>query len=233
MEAITEFFLSLLSLDAAIEYLKTVPAPIILIFAFALTFTENLFPPAPCDTALMFIGTLVAFGTVSFLPLLATASAGSILGFLFVFWLGREFGIKILESKRFKFINYRSLEKARGWLNKRGYWIIVANRFLSGTRAIISFAAGISKMKILPTTLLAAISAIIWNIVLINIGRFLGDNWEEGIEYLGTYSQIVIPLFLVLFVFFIVRFVLKRKKRREAKDRLREEVATSKSEGAS
>ncbi len=200
-------------LDYAVHILSTVPWYWVLAGAFLITTLENLFPPSPSDTVLVFIGTLVGIGTVNFIPLLLTASLGSIFGFAIMFYLGKYFGERIVQSKRFSFINEKNMKKPREWLNKYGYYIIMANRFLSGTRGLISFVAGFAEMRPSFTILFAGISAIIWNVILIYVGVLLGSNWRLADLYLKKYGQIIFPIIIVVIVLIIVFFYFRNKRK--------------------
>jgi membrane protein DedA with SNARE-associated domain len=193
----------------------SVPWEWVLIFAFFITFLENIFPPAPCDSILVFTGGLVGIGTVSMAPLLIVATLGSTVGFIAMYYLGRKFGISIIDSKRFKFVSRKEIEKPERLFNKYGDWIIVANRFLSGTRAIISFFAGISKLKIGKTVLLSALSALAWNSILIYAGYLLGDNWEQATEYFALYGKILTIAIVIAIAIAVLLWYRKKKKTRD------------------
>lgn len=199
-------------LDYIVNILSTVPWYWVLVSAFAITTLENLFPPSPSDTVLVFIGTLIGIGVVSFVPLLLTASLGSIFGFAIMFYLGKYFGDRIVQSKRFSFINEKKMEKPSRWLNKYGYYIIIINRFLSGTRGIISFVAGFAEMRPSLSILYAGISAIVWNAILIYTGVLLGSNWRIANIYLKKYGQIILPIVIGIIILIIIYFYYKNKR---------------------
>lgn len=83
---------------------------------------------------------------------------------------------------------------------------------MAGTRAIISFFAGMSKLKIVPTTILCSISALIWNTILINIGKLLGDNWEYGVKLLSEYNMVVLSVLALVVVYFTTNYFIKKYK---------------------
>ena len=64
-----------------------------------------------------------------------------------LFFIGTQVDKKIIEKGKFKFLSSEALQKAEKWFSKYGYWVILGNRFLSGTRAVISFFAGLSRVK--------------------------------------------------------------------------------------
>ncbi|MFP4369285.1 MAG: DedA family protein [Candidatus Kapaibacterium sp.] len=203
-------------LETAIDFVSQVPWYWVLLFALFITFLENVFPPSPSDTVLVFTGTLISGGTIGFFPLLFTATAGSVLGFLAMYILGKNFDRRIIESGRFSFISREGLQKVESWFHKWGYALIVANRFLSGTRAVISFFAGMTGLKITLTIVLSALSALIWNAILIYLGYAFGENWEEVKHYMDLYGKIIAPVAVVLIAgFFGIKwYIANRKKQR-------------------
>ncbi len=199
-------------LETIIEIVSQVPWYWILLIAALVTFLENIFPLSPSDTVLIFIGSLVPLNAVNFIPLLIAATIGSTLGFILMFWLGYKFGIKIVDSNRFKFINSETLKKPEEWFQKWGYLIIVVNRFLSGTRAVISFFAGMSKLKLEKTTIYCFISALVWNSILIGLGVFFGNNWELADYYISLYGWIIAPVLAVIIGYFVIRWIISISK---------------------
>ncbi|ROL56244.1 DedA family protein [Bacteroidetes/Chlorobi group bacterium Naka2016] len=192
--------------EKVIEFLSSpyITSGWILAVAFFFQYIENLFPPSPSDVVLLFLGSLVGFDKVNFLPLLIVATIGSSAGFLTMFLLGKIFGERILDAGRFKFINPESLEKTRNWFNRWGYGIVVANRFLSGTRAVISFFAGLAKLSTWKSTILATVSALVWNFLILYAGMALGNNWRSAIRFLELYWKVVLILiFIVALGYFI------------------------------
>ena len=90
--------------------------------------------------------------------------------------------------------------------------MIVANRFLAGTRAFVSFFAGMSKMSLPVTTLLSALSAAVWNSILLYLGMVFANNWRVGAEYLALYSKVATAVFGAALVVFLWWFFRKRRK---------------------
>ena len=199
-------------MEEIIGWLQSLPPLGVYAALWFTTYIENVFPPSPSDVVMLFIATLIGIGTIGLVPAIAIATAGSIMGFLTAFWVGRRFGRKIIESNRMPFITPDALEKVDGWFDKYGYWVIVANRFLAGTRAVISFFAGMSKLDFLLTTLLCTLSALAWNCLIIVAGWQLGDNWQLAVDILGRYGQVISILLGVLIVYFIVKWWLKKRK---------------------
>ena len=188
--------------------------PLLICFlVFAVAFIENIFPPAPSDMIIVFAGSLVGLGIVGLPESLLFATAGSTLGFIVMYKIGDWFGVHILESGRFSFIPVQSVKKAEAWFLKYGYWLIVANRFLAGTRAVVSFFAGMSELSLGKTTVLCFVSALLWNAILITAGYYLGQNWGRIGFYLVAYSRVVTAVVIAIALLVVAKCVLKKRKR--------------------
>jgi membrane protein DedA with SNARE-associated domain len=200
-------------LEYAVEFIQQLPPIGVLAFVCFITFLENVFPPSPSDTILVFCGTLIGLGTVGFMPMLVSATAGSTLGFLVMYWVGQRYGAQLIDSPRFTFIPKDAVDKVETWFKKYGFWIIVANRFLSGTRAVVSAFAGISKLPLGTTTILSAVSAAVWNAILLGAGAALGKNWILMDEYLQLYGKIFAVIAAAILILWIgVRVWQERTK---------------------
>lgn len=181
------------------------------IFFFA--YIENLFPPSPSDMIVVIGGSLVGTGTISFIPLFISATTGSLAGFLTAFIIGWQFDKKLIHTGKLKFINIQSIDKVETAFRKWGYYLIVANRFLPGTRAVISFFAGMSRLNVNKTTVLSLLSSAVWNLLLIYLGITFGENIETIDSYLGTYSTIIYVGTGLVILFFVIRFIINKRKK--------------------
>jgi membrane protein DedA with SNARE-associated domain len=201
----------------AFQYLNSIDPLYVYALVFSLALVENLFPPSPSDVMIAAAGTLVGTGHVSFIPALLGATAGSTLGFMIMYKIGDWFGIHILEQGKIKFLPIEQVHRVEQWFVKYGYAIIVVNRFLTGTRAVVSFFAGMSELKLLPTTGLCFVSALAWNCILLLSGYYLGQNWDRISLYISTYSQIVTTIVVLLVLVWAARFVYTRTSGKKRK----------------
>lgn len=183
------------------------------LFIFLFAFIENLFPPSPSDTLIVFAGALAGMERGNFFLALFSATAGSVLGFMTMFTIGRWFGNSIVEKRKIPFISLEGVHRIEAWFAKYGYWLIVANRFLTGTRAVISFVAGMSNLSFARTTVLSGFSALVWNAILVYAGYSLGSHWEDVGSYLQTYSTIVTIVVVVAITAVVVRYFVRRSRR--------------------
>jgi len=182
---------------------------------FLVAYAENIFPPIPGDVMVVVGGTLVALEKGNAVPALLAGTAGSTFGFMTMYFIGRWFGHRILERGRIKFLPIGSVHTIEAWFRRWGYWIIVANRFLAGTRAVISFFAGISELDFAKTTALSFAGSLCWYALLLFLGYSLGQNWDLIGRYLSAYSWAVTGILVLAAAIFIVRYIIKKKTPRE------------------
>lgn len=187
---------------------------VICLIIFAVAFIENIFPPAPSDVVVVFGGSLVGVGIIGYPESLLFATAGSTLGFVAMYKIGDWFGVHIVERRKISFLPIESIKKAEAWFQKFGYWVIVANRFLAGTRAVVSFFAGMSELGLGKTTVLSFLSALLWNAILLTAGYYLGQNWEQIGYYMVGYSRFVTALVIATSLLLLAWYFLKKRKKR-------------------
>ena len=198
-------------LETILSYLNSVDPVWIYVILFSFAYIENIFPPSPSDVVVIVGASLLANSPIGFLPVVIITSIGSALGFITMFLFGRYLGNKILRSGKLKFINNEDLAKTESWFKKYGYSLVVANRFLPGTRAVISFFCGVNELNIVKSIILASLSAFLWNSFIIFVGFKLGQNIELIDYYLTTYSNIILFITCVVVIIFLIRYFKKRK----------------------
>ncbi len=199
-------------LESILHYIGTLDILWVYIILFFFAFIENVFPPSPSDVVVIIGATLIADHSVGFIPVLFITSIGSALGFILMYYVGLVFGEKVIRMGKLKFISQESLDKADEWFSKYGYYLILANRFLPGTRSVISFFTGLHELNVVKTFVYALISAFLWNLVIVTVGMKLGQNVELIDQYLSTYSTIIIALTALVVVVLGIRYFIKRKK---------------------
>ncbi len=179
---------------------------------FFIAFIENIFPPSPSDIVVVFGGALASLDKGNILLALNAATFGSTLGFITVYTIGNWFGKRILEEGKIKYFPRDKVMMMEKWFIKYGYWLIVANRFLAGTRAFVAFFAGVSHLEPYKTTALSFISSMAWYSILVYAGYSMGSNWEEIKFYLERYSEIATGITLGIIIIGIVIYFIKKKK---------------------
>lgn len=199
-------------LEDILVYISSLDATWIYFILFFFSFIENVFPPSPSDVVVVVGASLIATTSIGFIPVLIITSIGSAVGFMVMYYVGYFLSEKVIRSGKLKFVSQEALDKTDDWFSKYGYWIILANRFLPGTRSVISFFSGVHELNVGKTFLFALISAFVWNIIIIYFGMTLGNNVELIDYYLTTYSNIGFGITLVVALIFSIRYLIKKRR---------------------
>jgi membrane protein DedA with SNARE-associated domain len=202
-------------MESFLQNLSTFNPLWIYLIAVSVAYIENIFPPFPSDVVLVAVGSTIALGKVNFAVLLFTSTVASTAGFITMYWIGKWFGIRMIESRRIKFLPYEQVHTVEAWFKSYGYGIVVANRFLAGTRAVVSFFVGMSELSLWKTVVLSFISSAAWNFLLIFAGKSLGDNWQLILFYLEAYGKII----TIVVVVGVLVYVAKRIYTGKGKDK--------------
>ncbi len=175
-------------------------------------YTENVVPPIPGDTVVILGAYLVSTGQLDFWGVYVSTTIGSVAGFVTMYYIGRKFGRSFIYKKsRSRIYKEEDIRKAEIWFGKWGYWVIVANRFLPGTRSIISLFAGLFHLNVLLVIALSIVSAAIWNGLLISAGMLVGKNWEIISDIISQYNKVLIVLTVFVIGYVIYRKYYKKK----------------------
>ncbi|MEA2076752.1 MAG: DedA family protein [Candidatus Marinimicrobia bacterium] len=170
-------------------------------------FIENVFPPLPGDTMLVFTAYVFGlyFGRNEFIWLYVFSITGAVLGFMMMVFLGHHFGRQFFVEKNFKFANSNFMTKAEKYMDHYGVLMVLGNRVFFGMRPVIGLVSGMSKMRWYNTLILVTVSSLVFNAAFILLGYVLGENWELIESILQNYTVFTIIALLALLIFIIIR----------------------------
>lgn len=203
-----------------VNWLEALPLLSIYVAFVLIAYLENVLPPVPGDLLVVFAGYLAADGVLNFSAILGLTTVSSVMGFMTMYYIGYKWGDGIREKRSrywmFKYIDFKYMTRAQGWMNRWGQGVILANRFLAGTRSVISLLAGITQMHIQKTILSSTVSSLLWNMILLGSGWFIKENWEKIGMYLSIYSWVILGI-LAIFVGYRIWLYKKRKSTERAR----------------
>ena len=177
---------------------------------------ENIFPPIPSEVILTFGGFATTISNITVIGTIIASTVGSVLGAMALYWIGRflneERIDKIADSKAGKVLGLekQDIHKAFSWFDSKGKFAVFFGRFIPIVRSLVSIPAGMAKMAMIPFLLLTTVGSLIWNTVLITLGRIAGASWSKIAVYVGGYSDVVLIGFIIVFILGIVAFYLKK-----------------------
>ena len=167
---------------------------LMLIIIFATLISEDL----TCIGA----GLLAARGLIGFWPASLACLLGIFIGDIGLYLVGRFIGRKAVRKAPFKWIlSQRDLDKSAEWFDRKGPMIIIASRFLPGSRLPTYFSAGVIGAGFWMFSFYFLVAAVIWTPLLVGISKILGN---ELLRYFSLYQEYAIWVFLGLVLLLIV-----------------------------
>ena len=161
------------------------------LIAFIWTFLEG-------ETFVLFAGFAAAQGLLNPIFLIAVTCLGSFSGDQTCFWLGRYFGLRLLN----RFPRWRNgVEAALYWLERYNAGFILSFRFIYGVRNFSSFAMGMSAVHWKRFLSLNLLAASLWAGSFVALGYFLGHAFRVVIGHLvRSFSLVMLGAFIVFAV---------------------------------
>lgn len=202
LDGFFQFFTWMESLPPVWAYLT------ILIIAYG----ENVMPPIPGDVVIVFGGYLAGLGQIHLGIVIVLSTVGGALGFMTMYAVGYKLGRAVLNPDRLQWMPREGFDRAQRWIQKYGYGVIAANRFLSGARSVISLTAGMFRMDVGRTAWWCTVSALVWTGLISYAGYAVGENWDLVVRYLRAYGRIVLILLILLAAGLGARWYWRRER---------------------
>jgi len=166
---------------------------------FLLMFLESSFFPFPSEIVMIPAGYLAYKGEMNLFLVIISGVLGSLSGAWFNYFLASKFGRKFLE----KFISKEKLNKFDNFFEKHGHISTFSGRLIPGVRQYISFPAGLAKMDRFIFSFFTTLGSLIWILILVGFGYFIGENQKLIHKYLKEITIItLIILAMIIFVYY-------------------------------
>ena len=165
---------------------------------FALMFLESTFFPFPSEVIMIPAGYLISQGEMSFILVMVMSVLGSISGAWVNYYIAVRFGRKML----LKIISEVKLRKVESFFEKHGPISTFNGRLIPIVRQYISFPAGLAKMNPLKFTIYTAAGSIVWSLILVSLGYFLGQNQDLLDKYIKEVILIILLFVVILTVIY-------------------------------
>ena len=206
-------------MENILDFITDLPNVVLYLILGISAFIENICPPIPGDMIVALGAFLAGTERLSFLGVYISATIGSTLGFMTLFYVGRIIGPKFFDSKLgWRLFPPARLRQAMRWFQRYGLTIVLLNRFIIGLRSVIAIAGGMCNFNIAVCITFSFISASIWNLIFMIFGFFLGSNWNDVLEMISViiarYSIILISVFAACSLLLAVKFFIRKRTSR-------------------
>lgn len=129
------------------------------------------------DIACVAAGLLVADGSLSFAAAVSACFVGIVAGDLTLVMVGRTVGRRAVAVAPLRWvIDAGALTRAERWFSQRGLSVMMASRFMPGTRLPTYLAAGVLRAPLLTFTWWFVVAGAIWTPLLVGAAVVLGEG---------------------------------------------------------
>ena len=176
-----------------------------------LMFLETVFPPIPSEVIMTVAGVGAAKGTMDIWGVIASGTAGAMLGNYFWYLAARVVGIErfrpfIQRWGRYLTLDWHEIEKAEKLFGTRGWAIVFFGRMLPTLRSLISIPAGMLHMRLLTFVFWSTIGTAGWTTVLGLAGYAMGKTVDQVDAIVGPIATGVIVALIVVYIWRLLRW---------------------------
>jgi membrane protein DedA with SNARE-associated domain len=140
------------------------------------------------DLTCIAAGLLVAAGKLAFWPAVAACFVGIFIGDLLLVLLGRRLGQGAVGRWPLRGrVSVEAVMRAERWFARRGAWVILASRFMPGTRLPTYVAAGMLRVSWVKFTGWFALACVLWTPLLVGAATVAG---EAATGWLQTWAHV-------------------------------------------
>lgn len=166
---------------------------------FLLMFLETVFPPIPSEVIMTVAGSRTVDGPLTLWGVIASGTAGAMLGNLFWYALARVIGMKrfrpfIENYGRWLTMDWDDVEKTERLFGSFGGYIVSLGRMMPTIRSVISIPAGLLNMRLKSFLVWSTLGTAGWTAILATAGWSLGMAFDDVEKILGPLSTAIILL---------------------------------------
>ena len=182
---------------------------------------ESVVIPIPSELVLPFAGFLAAdhssiepiTGQPWTIPLLVVAATiGSLIGALLAYAIG-YFGGRPLLARWGAVLRFtpEDLDRTEAFFARWGAAAAFLGRMIPVVRSLVSFGAGVGRMRLAPFIVFTVLGSIPWNLGLVLAGYALGESWAHVEVLLAQYEYVVLAALAAVALGWVwLRFVRPR-----------------------
>lgn len=183
-------------------------SPWFLPVVFLIALADAIFPLVPSETAVIVGGVAAGFGQIDVWSVILAAALGAIAGDSIAYQLGQRTG---------DFLRRRSPDRSLrrfGWAQKalqnRAGLFIVSARFIPGGRTAVTFASGVTRLRLSRFTGYVVLAGIVWAAYGTLLGFVFGRRFQEDHTqaFLFAFGSALILVALAE----LIRWILSRRQ---------------------
>lgn len=208
-------------MNALMGWLSSLPLEALYVFIFLASLIEGVIPLMPGDVAAALLAFFAARAGGDLAPTILMVTAGSVIGGLIMWWIGRRFGAEWVAHRIGKLGfggGEEQIEAAEHRVEdaykRYGWMALFVSRFLPGIRAIVPAAAGALKIPFWEVTLIFSVASGLWYGAISWVAFRVGADWASVQQRLEVIARDVgLGAIIAALVLVLVGWRLWRKRR--------------------
>ena len=170
-----------------------------------LMFLETMFPPIPPEVIMPVAGMAAARGRLDFAGVVASGTAGAMLGNVLWYLAARALGVDrlrpfIARYGKWLTVNWRDVERADRWFGVHGTAFVFVGRLIPTVRSLVSVPAGLLHMRFRNFFIASTIGTALWTAILTGAGYQVHQNVAGIAEWIGPISNTVLIVLAIGYV---------------------------------
>lgn len=162
-----------------------------------LMFVETIFPPIPSEVIMPVAGVAAARGQMELPWVIASGTAGAMLGNIVWYLAARALGIIRMRPfidryGRWLTLSWHEVERAERWFRSYGTFFVFLGRMLPTVRSLVSVPAGLLKMRFKSFFVFSTVGTAGWTAMLAFAGFKLRENFAEIDSWIGPISNAIL-----------------------------------------
>lgn len=172
---------------------------------------ENVIPPIPSELIMPLAGFTAARGELSMVVVVLAGTAGSVVGALFWYFVGRRLGLDRLKRLaarhgRWLTLSPADVDRADKWFGRHGRRAVFFGRLVPTVRTLISVPAGINGMPLASFLAWSTLGTGLWTALLAGAGYLLQSQYDRVADYLNPVSTAVVVLIVGAYLYRVATF---------------------------
>ena len=170
-----------------------------------LMFLETIFPPIPSEVIMPVAGMTASRGGLNIVGVIASGTAGAMLGNIVWYLAARALGHDRLEPWVHRYgkwitVSWRDVERAHRWFDRHGFVFVMTGRIIPSIRSLVSVPAGLLDMRFRNFVIASTIGTAVWTTFLTMVGVKLKEQFASIDQIIGPISTGVLLLLLLVYV---------------------------------
>jgi membrane protein DedA with SNARE-associated domain len=177
---------------------------------------DNAGAPIPSEAVLALSGAAAKSGDLNIVFVFILGVVMQTIGSSLAYWVGATGGETVVRKYgKYLFISMHDYQKTQAWFDKNGAKAIFISRITPVVRTYMGFVAGAAKMSFSSFLTQTLIGSLVWTIIWVGFGYWVGEEWRKYYEYLHYLDYIIVAAILFLGWRFVHKKLVQRKTQRQ------------------